>query len=302
MQVRVVAVTQLGDLVECAPLHELTAALAQAVGALHEVALQDADSQVRRKAVAQLLRLRATPALAEAARCDIDVRVREAALEALGELQQVSMLCAFSMQHAGPMHTLHTRCTQHTFDMHMPCTGRAQAVHRPCTCHTHAHAMHILRQAEPIVDGSLLDAAPRIRARAVEILGGLGEVEPLGEIALQDANLEIRRSAAHHLVKLRAPRLLLPAFSDVSDEVRLVAVEGMQTLVLDGNAEVLGRQATADAGGGAGGPHAHVDLRHEIVQRLMGTLADNERPHIYIYMYVSRCMHVVCMCIYWWVG
>ena len=153
---------------------------------------------------------------------------------------------------------------------HMPCTGHALA--------THAHAMHILRQAEPIVDGSLLDAAPRIRARAVEILGGLGEVEPLGEIALQDASLEIRRCAARHLVKLRAPRLLLPAFSDVSDEVRLVAVEGMQTLVLDGNAEVLGRQAAADVGGGAGGPHAHVDLRHEIVQRLMGTLADNERP------------------------
>ena len=103
-------------------------------------------------------------------------------------------------------------------------------------------------------------------------------MEPLGEIALQDASLEIRRCAARHLVKLRAPRLLLPAFSDVSDEVRLVAVEGMQTLVLDGNAEVLGRQAAADVGGGAGGPHAHVDLRHEIVQRLMGTLADNERP------------------------
>ena len=154
----------------------------------------------------------------------------------------------------------------------------------------HMH-MHMLRQAEPIVDGSLLDAAPRIRARAVEILGGLGEVVPLGEIALQDASLEIRRSAARHLVKLRAPRLLLPAFSDVSDEVRLVAVEGMQTLVLDGNAEVLGRQAAADAGGGAGGPHAHVDLRHEIVQRLMGTLADNERPpHIYVCACV-RCMY-----------
>ena len=160
--------------------------------------------------------------------------------------------------------------------------------------------MHILRQAEPIVDGSLLDAAPRIRARAVEILGGLGEVEPLGEIALQDASLEIRRCAARHLVKLRAPRLLLPAFSDVSDEVRLVAVEGMQTLVLDGNAEVLGRQAAADVGGGAGGPHAHVDLRHEIVQRLMGTLADNERPpHIYVCTTYVRALYV-CMC--WWVG
>ena len=153
-------------------------------------------------------------------------------------------------------------------------------------------------------------------------MGGLGEVEPLGEIALQDASLEIRRCAARHLVKLRAPRLLLPAFSDVSDEVRLVAVEGMQTLVLDGNAEVLGRQAAADVGGGAGGPHAHVDLRHEIVQRLMGTLADNERPP-YISICVdtrnmpmhthictsSMCIHMrVCMmralyvCMCWWVG
>ena len=127
-------------------------------------------------------------------------------------------------------------------------------------------------------------------------------MEALGEIALQDASLEIRRCAARHLVKLRAPRLLLPAFSDVSDEVRLVAVEGMQTLVLDGNAEVLGRQATADAGGGAGGPHAHVDLRHEIVQRLMGTLADNERPHIYIYICTCRavCMLYACACTGGW--
>ncbi len=176
---------------------------------------------------------------------------------------------------------LRTRCAQHAFYI--------------CKVNAHAHAVHMLRQAEPIVDGSLLDAAPRIRARAVEILGGLGEVVPLGEIALQDASLEIRRSAARHLVKLRAPRLLLPAFSDVSDEVRLVAVEGMQTLVLDGNAEVLGRQAAADAGGGAGGPHAHVDLRHEIVQRLMGTLADNERPP---HIYVCTCVR----CMYWWVG
>ena len=235
---------------------------------------------MRRKAVAQLLRLRATPALAEAARCDTDVRVREAALEALGELQQVEHATAHAHgacstgTRARAAHTLHTAYILYAHAVHMPW-------HMPCTGHalaTHAHAMHILRQAEPIVDGSLLDAAPRIRARAVEILGGLGEVEPLGEIALQDASLEIRRCAARHLVKLRAPRLLLPAFSDVSDEVRLVAVEGMQTLVLDGNAEVLGRQAAADVGGGAGGPHAHVDLRHEIVQRLMGTLADNERP------------------------
>ena len=157
MQVRVAAVTQLGA---CA-----------AVGALHEVALQDADSQVRRKAaeanfltlpallrpvltpqpephtpsrphapqvrrkaVAQLLKLRATPALAEAARCDTDVRVREAALEALGELQQV--------EHATAHAHAHGACSTGT---------RAHAAHMLHTAYilyvlaTHAHAMHLLR-------------------------------------------------------------------------------------------------------------------------------------------------------------
>ena len=82
---------------------------------------------MRRKAVAQLLKLRATPALAEAARCDTDVRVREAALEALGELQQV--------EHALHMH-------MHMSHVHVHAHAHAHAhahVHAHAHAHVHAH-------------------------------------------------------------------------------------------------------------------------------------------------------------------
>ena len=77
--------------------------------------------------MAQLLKLRATPALAEAARCDTDVRVREAALEALGELQQV--------EHALHMHMSHVHVHAHVH------------VYVGCSIGTGVYAAYTLRTA-----------------------------------------------------------------------------------------------------------------------------------------------------------
>ena len=54
---------------------------------------------------------------------------------------------------------------------------------------------------------------------------------PISEIALNDENDEIRATAARALVKLRVPGLLLPAFTDATPTVRLIAVDGVSELI-----------------------------------------------------------------------
>ena len=66
-------------------------------------------------------------------------------------------------------------------------------------------------------------------------------------------------------MQLRAPQLLLVAFTDVDMEVRLIVAEGVQQLL----SEI--HEWTNQTAGEA------FDLRHHIVEALMSLLADTKR-------------------------
>jgi len=84
----------------------------------------------------------------------------------------------------------------------------------------------------------------------------------------------VRSCAAQQLVQLRVPHLLLPAFTDASPSVRLIAVDGASQLIEEIQ---LASESKSTAAGGFGRQAGARDLRALMMAALLQLLGDNER-------------------------
>ena len=231
------------------------------------VALDDTSVEVRKAATEQLGQLQASNALHTHALKDEQIVVRSMAIEWLGRLKLPALLAA-ALSDPSVELRLRTVALLDALEHAPPIAAAAKNDPEVRVRANALEALGRLRQVDAIANGPLSDEDDSIASKAVDILGSLHAAQPLGEVALADGERpELRLAAAKWLVQLRAPREMLPALSDLSEVVRLVAAEGMQQMVTEINAPAA---RPDDA--------MPFDLRHHVVEALMACLSDPKRP------------------------